>query len=115
MARALRRGQPLPVAWSAELASDGLHRSRKFAHHEFVDFRLGARVVNIDSDQFALGIVVEHDTLGNLPALDARLFRQIDVQRVRSYSRASSSLLGRQRNLIRILTKVHKLVPLPKV
>jgi hypothetical protein len=37
-------------------------------------------VVDIDSGKIPLGI--EYDPCGNLPALDARLLREVDVERI---------------------------------
>src|SRR3990172_1040506 len=42
-----------------------------------------ARVVDVNSDQIAVAVVVEYDALGNLAAFDARPRREINVQRIR--------------------------------
>src|SRR3990172_9833897 len=42
-----------------------------------------ARVVDVNSDQIAVAVVVEYDALGNLAAFDAWPRREINVQRIR--------------------------------
>ena len=41
-----------------------------------------ARVVDIDAHEGAFRIIVEDDTVRNFATLDARVFRQVDIQRV---------------------------------
>jgi hypothetical protein len=60
-------------------ASQRFERSRKLVHHKLVDLHL---VVDGDSDQIAVGVVVENNTFGNLRAFDAGLLREINVKRI---------------------------------
>ncbi len=78
-----RRGCLLAVACSAGLARDGLHRGRELTDGELVDVDFRAGIVNVDSNEVAVSVVVKHHSLGNLPAFDARSLRKVDVQRIR--------------------------------
>jgi len=40
-------------------------------------------VVDVEADQIAFGIVVQDYAFRDFPTLDTRLFREVDVQRVR--------------------------------
>src|SRR6266571_7957284 len=64
------------------LICDGLDRGRKFVHDESMEVYLGACVIDIDSSQVALGVVIEDHALGDFTTLDAGMFRQVDVQRI---------------------------------
>ena len=66
-------------AGSGSLAGDGFYWDGKFTYDELVNFGLRAGVINIDSNQVSVSVVVEHDALGNLAAFHAGLFRQIDI------------------------------------
>src|SRR5258705_9272938 len=57
--------------------------ARKLAQNEAPQIDSAACVVNINSDQIALRIVVEHDALRDFPTVDARPLREVNVQRVR--------------------------------
>jgi hypothetical protein len=48
-----------------------------------VEVNCGAGVVDVDANEIAMRIVIKHHPLGDLPALDAGLLRQIDVEGIR--------------------------------
>ncbi len=77
------RGRLLAGACRAWLAGNGFHRGRELADGELADVDFGAGIVNVDSNKIAIGIVVKQNTLGDLSAFDACLFRKIDVERIR--------------------------------
>jgi hypothetical protein len=39
-------------------------------------------VIDVNSGKISLGVVVKYDPCGNLPALDARFLREVDVERI---------------------------------
>lgn len=57
------------------LASDRLDRAWQLAEDERVHLDLGSGVIDVDADQVASGVIVEHDAFGNLSALGTRLLR----------------------------------------
>jgi hypothetical protein len=61
-------------------SGDRLNLAGNAAEDEFPKIDFLARVVDVDSDQVARDIVVEHDTFGDFAALDARLLRKVDVE-----------------------------------
>src|SRR5258705_6943652 len=57
--------------------------ARKLAQNEAPQVDSAAGVVDINSDQFALRVVVENYAFRDFSTVDARPLREIDVQRVR--------------------------------
>lgn len=57
--------------------------ARQSAHDERLQVDFLARVVDVDSDQVARSIVVQHDAFGDFATLDARALRKIDIERIR--------------------------------
>ena len=49
---------------------------------KFAQIQLSARMVDINSNQVAFGVVIQNDTVGNFLALDARPLSEIDVKRI---------------------------------
>ena len=70
------------VGWSAMLASDGFDSGRELAHDQRLQLNFGAGVIDVDADEVPVLVVVEHDAVRDLPALDTRLLGQVDVQRI---------------------------------
>src|SRR5436190_18409123 len=62
-------------------ASDRFNRCRDLADDKPVKVDLGAGVIDVDADQLAGGVVVQHHAFGDLSTVRARLLRQVDVQR----------------------------------
>src|SRR5437762_2055477 len=56
---------------------------RDTAYDKSLEFDLLARIVDIYADQISCFIVVQNDTVGDLAAFDARVLRQVDVERIR--------------------------------
>ena len=49
---------------------------------ELAQIQLAAGMVDVDSDQVALAVVIQNNAFRNLLALDARPVRKIDVERI---------------------------------
>ncbi len=49
---------------------------------ELAQIQLAAGMVDVDSDQVALAVVIQNNAFRNLLALDARPVREIDVKRI---------------------------------
>ena len=60
----------------------GLDRRRQLAQNQLVQLHALAGLVDVDANEAPGGVVVQHHALGNLAALDARLVRKVDVERV---------------------------------
>ena len=52
------------------------------AQHQLVHLYALAGLVNVDAHEAPRGVVVQYDTFGDLAALDAWLFRKVDIERV---------------------------------
>jgi hypothetical protein len=72
------------------LRSHGVDFSRKLAEDELLQIDFLTRVVDVDPDQVARGIVVQHDAFGAFAALDARPLRKID--KAAPYAFAATSI-----------------------
>lgn len=59
--------------------------------HQPPELHLSARVVDVDPDESALGVVVEDDPLSNLAALDTGLLEESDYERLARFPQSSSS------------------------
>ena len=75
----------------AKLANDKRLRSERrensrfclewnVARDQFPQIQLSARVIDIDSDQVAFAIVIQNHAFRDLPALDARSVREINIK-----------------------------------
>jgi hypothetical protein len=69
--------------WSAWLSGNGLYLGRKLVQDQLLKLDLFARVFDIDANEVPIGIIVQHNPLGNFAALNARLFREVDIQGIR--------------------------------
>ena len=61
----------------------GLYLGWQLAERQFVKRYLVAGIVDINSNQVPTGIVIQHNTLGYLPAVYTRPLKEVDVERVR--------------------------------
>ncbi len=79
---ALESGCDSDVKGSDTSAGDRLNLGRQAAQHESVQLDLGARIVDVDTDQVPSRVIIQDHAFRHLPALDARVFGEIDVERV---------------------------------
>jgi hypothetical protein len=60
--------------------AEALELARQPAHHKTLELDFVVPVVDIDANEIACVVMVEHDTIGLLAALDARALREVDGQ-----------------------------------
>src|SRR5450759_1656754 len=81
--RSHRRAANLRVGCVALLSGNGRDLRWQLVDKQVLELNFSARVIDIDSDEVPVRIVVEHDPFGNLPAFHTRLLRKVDIQRIR--------------------------------
>src|SRR4030066_114091 len=64
------------------LSGYGAYFRGEFAQDQFLELNLLAGIINVNADQVTLGVVIEYDAFGNLAAIRAGFFSQIDVERI---------------------------------
>lgn len=65
--------------YTASLAGALFDLARDATQFELPELHLATRIVDVDADEVPLGIVVEHDPVGDLATLDARVPGEVDI------------------------------------
>src|SRR5476649_2626112 len=69
----------LRVWCTAFLSGNGRNLRWQLVDKQVLELNFSARVIDIDSDEVTVRIVVEHDPFGNLPTFHTRLLREVYV------------------------------------
>ena len=79
--------------------------------NQFAQIELATGVIDVDSDQVALAVVIQNNAFRNFAALDTRSLREIDLKRIRIWEVIQFHGRNlRSRNALRIVSLSERVI-----